>query len=46
MPRKRLLILVVAYHAEATLAKVFDRIPRSLFVEYDCEILVISVTRS
>ncbi len=41
MPTKRLLIFVVAYHAEATLAKVFDRVPRSLFVDYDCEVLVI-----
>jgi glycosyltransferase involved in cell wall biosynthesis len=41
MPKKRLLIFIVAYHAESTLEQVLDRIPRSLFVEYDCEILVI-----
>jgi glycosyltransferase involved in cell wall biosynthesis len=41
MPKKRLLIFVVAYHAESTLEQVLDRIPRSLFSTYDCEVLVI-----
>lgn len=37
----RLLILVVAYRAEATLASVLDRIPRSVLVSHDCEVLVV-----
>jgi len=37
----RLLIFVIAYYAEQTLRSVLDRIPRSLFDEYDCEILVV-----
>jgi hypothetical protein len=37
----RLLILVVAYNAEATLAWVLDRIPEKVFVEFDTEVLVI-----
>jgi len=41
MPKKRLLIFIVAYYAETTLEQVLDRIPRNLFEEFDCEILVI-----
>lgn len=41
MQKKRLLIFIVAYYAESTLEQVLDRIPRSLFDEFDCEILVI-----
>ena len=37
----RLLIFVIAYQAEATLAEVLDRIPRSVFDDWDCEILVV-----
>lgn len=45
-PRKigrkpRLLVFVIAYHAETTLRKVLERIPRSLFERLDCEILVV-----
>jgi Glycosyl transferase family 2 len=38
---KRLLVIVVAYHAESTLTTVLERIPSELFATYDCEILVI-----
>jgi len=41
MQKKRVLIFIVAYYAESTLEQVLDRIPRSLFEEFDCEILVI-----
>ncbi len=37
----RLLIFVIAYHAEKTLTQVLDRIPRSVLEEFDCEILVV-----
>lgn len=37
----RLLVFVIAYHAESTLTRVLDRIPRSVFSDFDCEILVI-----
>jgi glycosyltransferase involved in cell wall biosynthesis len=40
-PKKRLLVFVVAYHAESTLTTVLERIPPALFDTYDCEILVI-----
>ena len=40
-PKPRLVVFVVAYHAEATLVPVLERIPRSLFDEYECEILVV-----
>ncbi len=40
-PKKRLLVFVVAYHAESTLTAVLGRIPAELFESYDCEILVI-----
>jgi glycosyltransferase involved in cell wall biosynthesis len=40
-PKKRLLVFVVAYHAESTLTAVLERIPAGLFESYDCEILVI-----
>lgn len=39
--RKRLLIFVIAYYAEETLTSVLERIPRSIFADYDCEILVV-----
>ncbi len=39
--RKRLLLLVVAYHAESTLAWVLDRIPRSVLEEFECRVLVV-----
>ncbi len=37
----RLLIFVIAYRAEATLKWVLERIPASLFADYDCEVLVV-----
>jgi glycosyltransferase involved in cell wall biosynthesis len=39
--RPRILIFVIAYRAEKTLARVLDRIPSSLFDSYDCEVLVV-----
>ena len=39
--RSRILIFVIAYRAEKTLARVLDRIPVSLFESYDCEVLVV-----
>lgn len=39
--RKRLLVFVIAYHAEGTLQSVLERIPRSVLDDYDCEILVV-----
>jgi len=39
--RLRLLVFVIAYHAESTLRKVLERIPSSVFDEYDCEVLVV-----
>ena len=37
----RLLIFVIAYQAESTLVQVLERIPRSVFRDWDCEILVV-----
>jgi glycosyltransferase involved in cell wall biosynthesis len=37
----RLLVFVIAYQAEATLTSVLERIPRSMFDDYDCEVLVV-----
>jgi glycosyltransferase involved in cell wall biosynthesis len=39
--KKRLLIFVIAYYAEETLQSVLERIPRAMFAEYDCEVLVV-----
>jgi len=39
--RLRLLILIVAYNAESTLAPVLDRLPASVLRDYRCEVLVI-----
>lgn len=39
--RPRLVIFVIAYYAESTLSWVLDRIPPSVFEEFDCEILVV-----
>ncbi len=41
MGHRRLLILVVAYHAESTLVSVLDRIPDSVIEDYECEVLVV-----
>jgi len=41
LPRQRLLIFIVAYNAERTLAPTLNRIPASLLSEYDVEVLVI-----
>lgn len=39
--RCRLLIFVIAYHAEATLQGVLERIPRAVFHDYDCHVLIV-----
>jgi glycosyltransferase involved in cell wall biosynthesis len=39
--RPRLLVFVIAYQAEATLVQVLERIPRTVFEDWDCEILVV-----
>jgi glycosyltransferase involved in cell wall biosynthesis len=39
--RHRLLILVVAYHAETTVISVLERIPKKIFTENECEVLVV-----
>lgn len=39
--KPRLLVFVIAYYAEETLKSVLERIPRSVFDDYDCEILVV-----
>lgn len=39
--RPRLLIFIVAYYAETTLASVLSRVPEHLFRDYDCEVLVV-----
>ena len=39
--KPRLLIFVIAYYAESTLRAVLERIPRSIFEDYDCEVLVV-----
>jgi len=40
-PRPRLLIFVIAYYAESTLASVLERIPQTVFDEFDCEVLIV-----
>ncbi len=40
-PRKKLCIFVIAYQAEDTLVRVLERIPRVIFEQYACEILVV-----
>lgn len=39
--RPRLLIFVIAYHAETTLRAVLERIPAEVFERYECEVLVV-----
>jgi glycosyltransferase involved in cell wall biosynthesis len=39
--RPKLLIFVIAYYAEATLKSVLERIPASVFEDYDCHVLVV-----
>jgi glycosyltransferase involved in cell wall biosynthesis len=39
--RPKLLIFVIAYHAESTLRSVLERVPRSIFESYACEVLVV-----
>jgi glycosyltransferase involved in cell wall biosynthesis len=39
--RQRLLVFVIAYYAEKTLKSVLERIPRCVFDEYDCEVLIV-----
>jgi 2-polyprenyl-3-methyl-5-hydroxy-6-metoxy-1,4-benzoquinol methylase len=40
-PRPRLLIFIVAYHAETTIKDVLTRIPQTLADQYDAEVLII-----
>lgn len=40
-PKAKILIFIVAYHAETTLLKVLQRIPPRLAEEHDLEVLVI-----
>src|SRR5882724_11432065 len=39
--KPKLLILIVAYNAEKTIASVLARVPPSIAIEYDVEVLVI-----
>jgi glycosyltransferase involved in cell wall biosynthesis len=39
--KPKLLIFVIAYYAESTLRSVLERVPRSVFDRYECEILVV-----
>ncbi len=39
--KPRLCVFVIAYHAESTLEAVLDRIPRSIFDDFSCEILIV-----
>jgi glycosyltransferase involved in cell wall biosynthesis len=39
--KPRLLVFVIAYYAESTLTAVLERIPASIFRDYDCEVLVV-----
>ena len=39
--KPRLLVFVIAYYAESTLESVLDRIPRSIFDGFDCEVLIV-----
>ena len=41
MHKTRLLIFIVAYHAETTIDQVLRRIPAALADDYDVEILII-----
>lgn len=41
MPKKRLLIFIVAYNAETTIDRVLSRIPPEIFSDYDYEILIV-----
>ena len=38
---ERLLVFVIAYFAESTLRRVLERIPDSIFTDFDCEVLVV-----
>src|ERR1035438_7708817 len=40
-PKPKLLVFIIAYYAEATLESVLERVPRSVFDQYECEILVV-----
>jgi glycosyltransferase involved in cell wall biosynthesis len=39
--RARVLVFVIAYHAETTLRKVLERIPSEFLEQLDCEVLVV-----
>lgn len=39
--RPRLLIFVIAYHAESTMKWVLERIPSAVFHDFDCRVLVV-----
>jgi glycosyltransferase involved in cell wall biosynthesis len=40
-PKPKLLVFVIAYYAESTLKSVLERIPSSVFDDYECRILVV-----
>lgn len=39
--KPRLLVFVIAYYAEETLTPVLERIPRVIFSDYDCHVLIV-----
>ncbi len=39
--RPKLLVFVIAYFAESTLRSVLERVPASVFEQYECEVLVV-----
>jgi glycosyltransferase involved in cell wall biosynthesis len=39
--KPRLLVFVIAYYAEDTLTSVLERIPRGIFSDYDCHVLIV-----
>jgi len=39
--KPRVLVFVIAYHAETTLRRTLERIPAAVFASYDCEVLVV-----
>jgi glycosyltransferase involved in cell wall biosynthesis len=41
LPRRRLLVFIVAYNAETTIARTLTRIPATLLDQFDVEVLVI-----
>jgi glycosyltransferase involved in cell wall biosynthesis len=39
--KPRILVFVIAYHAETTLRTVLERIPELMFERFDCEVLIV-----